>query len=98
MHFKGNFFKTFLLNFQEIFIFCSIFALLFSDFFLLFFFQINDKFIIKSGTDFRQFSKITIDFKNAPTVNIEEINVTRATPEDPTVKTILEKYESKKKF
>ena len=55
--------------------------------------QINDKFIVKSGTDFRQFSKITIDFHGSPVVNIEEVNVTKATPEDPDVKTLLEKYE-----
>lgn len=49
---------------------------------------------MKSGTDFRQFSKITIDFQSTPVVNIEEVNVTKATPEDPSVKTLLEKYES----
>lgn len=56
--------------------------------------KVNEKFIVKSGTDFRQFSKITIDFQNIPAVNVEEVNVVRSMPEDPIVKALLEKYES----
>lgn len=53
----------------------------------------NEKLIIKSGTDFRQFSKITIDFQHSRAVSVEEINVTESLPEDTTVKQLLEKYE-----
>ncbi|XP_065211905.1 trifunctional nucleotide phosphoesterase protein YfkN isoform X2 [Planococcus citri] len=54
--------------------------------------KINDKYIIKSGTDFRQFSKITIDFENSCSVNVEEINVLKSTPDDPAVVQLLDKY------
>lgn len=62
--------------------------------------QINGKYIIKSGTDFKQFSKITINFDKpgigaTPEVNIEEINVTSSYPEDAKLKEKLEKYSSK---
>lgn len=63
--------------------------------------QVNGKYIIKSGTDFRQFSKITITFdKNAsgngtPEVAIEEIKVTTQIQEDQKLKEKLEKYTSK---
>ncbi|XP_031327510.1 uncharacterized protein LOC116158805 isoform X2 [Photinus pyralis] len=57
---------------------------------------VNGKHIIKSGTDFRQFSKITISFisNGSPDVSVEEINVTSAFSEDPKVKEKLEKYTS----
>lgn len=58
--------------------------------------HINNKYIIKSGTDFRQFSKITINFDNvvnsSPDIQIEEINVTSQYSEDPKLKEKLEKY------
>lgn len=58
--------------------------------------QINKKYIIKSGTDFRQFSKITINFDNvinsSPEIQIEEINVTAQYNEDVKLKEKLEKY------
>lgn len=62
--------------------------------------QVNGKYIIKSGTDFRQFSKITINFdkpgsNDNPEVMIEEINVTSQIQEDPKLKEKLEKYTSK---
>lgn len=63
--------------------------------------QINGKYVIKSGTDFRQFSKITINFDKAasqngsPEVTIEEINVTSQIQEEPKLKEKLEKYTSK---
>lgn len=64
--------------------------------------QVNGKYIIKSGTDFRQFSKITINFDKAgcndsPEVMIEEINVTSQFQEDSKLKEKLEKYTSKTK-
>ncbi|EFA06359.1 mannosylglucosyl-3-phosphoglycerate phosphatase isoform X1 [Tribolium castaneum] len=59
--------------------------------------EINGKFVVKSGTDFRQFSKITVNFdkpNGTPEVTIEEINVTSAFPEDPKLKEKLDKYTS----
>lgn len=57
---------------------------------------VNNKYIVKSGTDFRQFSKITINFDRlncgTPEVNIEEINVTSAFSEDQALKEKLDKY------
>lgn len=52
--------------------------------------------IIKSGTDFRQFSKITVNFDkaNKPDVVVEEINVTSAFVEDVELKEKLDKYTS----
>lgn len=61
--------------------------------------HINGKYVIKSGTDFRQLSKITINFdksgNTSPEVAIEEVNVTSQFPEDPKLKDKLEKYTSK---
>lgn len=61
---------------------------------------INGKYLIKSGTDFRQFSKIVINFEKAkngvrPEVSIEEVNVTAQYQEDPVLSEKLEKYTSK---
>ncbi|XKL59322.1 hypothetical protein PGB90_000338 [Kerria lacca] len=56
--------------------------------------KINDKFIVKSGTDFKQFSKISIDFQSKPIVNVDQINIVKSMPEDKNVTTLLEKYES----
>ncbi|KAF7278511.1 mannosylglucosyl-3-phosphoglycerate phosphatase isoform X2 [Rhynchophorus ferrugineus] len=59
---------------------------------------VNGKYIVKSGTDFRQFSKITINFEGRarngmkPEVTIEEVNVTSQYQEDPKLKEKLEKY------
>lgn len=61
--------------------------------------HINNKYIIKSGTDFRQFSKITVNFDKAtPEVTVEEINVTSAYSEDQKLKEKLEKYLCKLRF
>lgn len=58
--------------------------------------HINNKYIIKSGTDFRQFSKITVNFERScngmPEVNVDEINVTSVYSEDQNLKEKLEKY------
>lgn len=61
--------------------------------------QINGKYVVKSGTDFKQFSKITVNFDKISTggnieVSIEEINVTSAFAEDAKLKEKLEKYNS----
>lgn len=59
--------------------------------------QVNNKYIIKSGTDFRQFSKITINFEKmncTPDIQVEEINVTSQFPEDIKLKEKLDQYTS----
>lgn len=62
--------------------------------------HVNNKYIVKSGTDFRQFSKITINLSNKtdgvePEVTIEEINVTSEYSEDPKLKEKLDKFTGK---
>lgn len=62
--------------------------------------EVNNKFIVKSGTDFRQMSKIVVNFEKTgvngkPIVTIEEINVTSAFEEDQKLKEKLDKYTSK---
>ena len=53
----------------------------------------NGTYILKSGTDFRQFSKVTLDFKENPVnVEIEEVNVTKSFEPDVELDSILEKY------
>ncbi|CAG9792883.1 unnamed protein product [Diatraea saccharalis] len=54
--------------------------------------EVNNRYIVKSGTDFRQFSKITITFEGAPRVNIEEVQVTSACAEDQALKAKVDKY------
>lgn len=55
--------------------------------------QVNGKYIVKSGTDFRQFSHITLSFTTSGvTVNIVEVNVTSAFEEDKELKELLLKY------
>ncbi|GBP80721.1 hypothetical protein EVAR_57192_1, partial [Eumeta japonica] len=57
--------------------------------------EVNNKYIVKSGTDFRQFSKITISFENDTTrVDIHDVHVTSLYPEDPVLKEKVEKYSS----
>lgn len=54
---------------------------------------VNGKHIIKSGTDFRQFSKVMVNFSNGSIdVSVEEINVTSSFLEDPKLKERLDKY------
>uniref|UniRef100_A0A8D8ZQ47 Trifunctional nucleotide phosphoesterase protein YfkN n=2 Tax=Cacopsylla melanoneura TaxID=428564 RepID=A0A8D8ZQ47_9HEMI len=57
---------------------------------------INNKYIIKSGTDFRQFSKISVDFSKPgrPDVRIEEINVTSQYEPDMSTIEALQPYSS----
>ncbi|KAG0415675.1 hypothetical protein HPB47_007158 [Ixodes persulcatus] len=55
--------------------------------------KVNGKYIVKSGTDFRQFSHITLSFTTSGvTVNIVEVNVTSAFEEDKELKELLLKY------
>ena len=57
--------------------------------------KVNGTYILKSGTDFRQFSKITLDFKESPVnVEIEAIDVTKNYEPDVELDSILEKYTS----
>ena len=63
------------------------------------FFQINNKYIVKSGTDFRQFSKINVNFSTETAqVEISEVNVTSSYIEDPVLKSKVEKYSGKYYF
>ena len=53
----------------------------------------NGTYILKSGTDFRQFSKLTLDFKKTPVnVEIEAIDVTKNYEPDVELEKILSKY------
>ena len=55
--------------------------------------KVNNRYILKSGTDFRQFSKITLDFTQSPvSVDIEAVNVTRDHAPDPVLSAELEQY------
>lgn len=57
--------------------------------------KVNNKYIIKSGTDFRQFSKISLKFGHTVQVTVEEISVTKNYNEDPVMMKHLEKYTGK---
>ena len=53
--------------------------------------QVNGKYILKSGTDFRQFSKVTLDFSGPQLqVEIEAVEVTSAYSPDPALAAELE--------
>ena len=53
--------------------------------------QVNGKYILKSGTDFRQFSKVTLDFSRPQLqVEIEAVDVTSAYSPDPALAAELE--------
>lgn len=56
--------------------------------------KVNGKYIIKSGTDFRQLSKVTLKFtlSSEVEVEVEELNVTSDVEEDPALSKLLEKY------
>ena len=58
-------------------------------------FQVNGKYVVKSGTDFRQMSQITLTFNennNSVDVEIEEVSITSDLEEDPEVKAIVTEY------
>ncbi|KAI8433074.1 hypothetical protein MSG28_013932 [Choristoneura fumiferana] len=55
--------------------------------------EVNNKYIVKSGTDFRQFSKISISFTADGTrVDIADVHVTSAYAEDAVLKAATDKY------
>jgi len=60
-------------------------------------FQVNGTWILKSGTDFRQFSLVTLDFTEDPIeVSIEAVDVTAAAFEpDNELNEELSKYSNK---
>ena len=62
--------------------------------------QVNGKYIVKSGTDFRQFSEILLTFSgqdnnNNVDVQVSEVSVTLDLEEDPVVKDIVKQYTGK---
>jgi len=58
--------------------------------------KINGINVIKSGTDFRQFSKITLNFGGPKViVDVEEVNITKDVAEDTTLKAKLDEYTGK---
>ncbi|XP_078365023.1 uncharacterized protein LOC144649408 isoform X1 [Oculina patagonica] len=56
--------------------------------------KINDVHVIKSGTDFREFSCITVNFNkdNSFTIDVQKVEITSDIPEDPEVKATVDKY------
>ncbi|XP_041969066.1 snake venom 5'-nucleotidase isoform X2 [Aricia agestis] len=58
--------------------------------------EVNKKYIIKSGTDFRQFSKIIITFDKdtGPKIDISAVDVTSSFAEDLELKAKVEQYSS----
>ena len=55
--------------------------------------EVAGKFILKSGTDFRQFSKISLDFQHQPVqVDIQAVDVTSDYAPDPTLERDLESF------
>lgn len=57
--------------------------------------EVNGKTIVKSGTDFREFSKVTLTFAGQVEVSVEEIQITKDVPEDPVMKAHLDEYAGK---
>ena len=65
-------------------------------FIFLYFLQVNGVYILKSGSDFRQFSKINLDFRETPVVvEIECIDVTKDIEPDEELSKKLEEYNGK---
>ena len=55
--------------------------------------EVAGKFILKSGTDFRQFSKISLDFQHQPVqVDIQAVDVTSDYAPDPNLERDLESF------
>lgn len=58
--------------------------------------KINGTFILKSGTDFRQFSMVTVDFtRDPPLVEIDSVDVTADFEPDNELESMLGKYSEK---
>ena len=61
-------------------------------------FQVKGTYVLKSGTDFRQFSVVTVDFSTLatrPVVEIDSVEVTKDFEPDNELATALEKYTEK---
>ncbi len=59
-------------------------------------FQVKGKYVLKSGTDFRQFSVITINFsEEKPVFDIQRVEVTHKVLPDAELTTMLAKYTGK---
>ena len=55
--------------------------------------QINDTLVVKSGSDFRDFSKITVNFlQPRPTFDVDRKTITRDVPPDPEVAAMVASY------
>jgi len=56
--------------------------------------QVNGKYIVKSGTDFRNFGKIvlTFDERGKISVDVEKVDVVSSIPEDAYIKDIVSQY------
>ncbi|XP_048576403.1 mannosylglucosyl-3-phosphoglycerate phosphatase [Nematostella vectensis] len=56
--------------------------------------KVNGVNIVKSGSDFRQFSHITVEFneENNYSIEIERLDITSEIPEDPGMKRIVDEY------
>ena len=58
--------------------------------------QINGKYVIKSGTDFRELSKITLQFsEDKVDVDVQKIVIDSSIEEDPDTKVVVQKYTGK---
>lgn len=59
--------------------------------------EVNGIKIVKSGTDFRELSKITVTFTedNNFDIDVERIEITREVPEDPELKRVVDGYVGK---
>ena len=59
------------------------------------FLKVNNKHVIKSGTDFRYMCQLTLTFEpgKKPTVTTEQITIDKSIAEDTEVKDIVDHYE-----
>ena len=59
--------------------------------------KVNGTIILKSGTDFRQFSRLTLDFSQEPvSVEVEAVDVTKDYSPDQELEGLLEEYTGNK--
>ena len=60
--------------------------------------QVGDVLVLKSGSDFREFSQITVTFgldNDRPSVDVIKHTITKDIPPDPKVQAIVDDYLSK---
>ena len=58
--------------------------------------KVNGIYIVKSGTDFREFSEITLSFTDDHVdVSIDRVEVNCSTAEDPVIKDLVGKFQRK---